>query len=95
MTSISLVESCWLAELSTIDTGKELQSTATCIFVPEILLNPSYPVTSPLFWQELMTSQRTSFAIVAYQRNVQILLHQTEYFSRCCFVAMFVIYGVQ
>ena len=44
-----------------MDIGNPLPSTAACIFVPVILLNPSYPVTLPLFYQEWMKSQLIFF----------------------------------
>ena len=49
ITSMNLVESCSFAEPITIDIGNPFCSIATCIFVPKILLNPSCPITSPLF----------------------------------------------
>ena len=55
---MNFVESCWFAELNSIDMGNPLPSTATCIFVPVILLNPSYPDTLPLFYWELMMNQQ-------------------------------------
>ena len=45
-----------------MDIGNPLLSTAACIFVPVILLNPLYPVTLPLFYWELIRNQLIFFA---------------------------------
>jgi len=65
-----------------IDIGRELQSTATCIFVPVIFLKPSYPVRLPLFWQELLMNQLIFSAGLACFVCELILLNWTESFSR-------------
>jgi len=95
ITSTNFVESCSFAELNTIDTGREWQSTATCIFVPEILLNPSYPIMSPLFWKQLMMNQLIFFPGSTFLVCVQIWLHLTESFAILFFAASFAVWDVQ
>ncbi len=60
MTSADFALSCSFAGLVLIEIGNPFCPTATRVLAPEILLNPSYPVTLPLFWQGLLRSQRIS-----------------------------------
>ena len=95
MTSMNFVLSRWFAGLVLIEIGKPFCSTATCIFVPEILLNPSYPILSPLFWQRSMRSQLIFFGGQSCLACVRILLVWREFFSIFLFVVALGIEDVQ
>ncbi len=86
--SMNFVLSCWFAELVLIEIGKPSCSTATRIFAPEILLNPPYPILSPLFWQQSMRSQLIFFGGQSCLACVRILLVWREFFSIFLFVAV-------
>ena len=95
MTSMNLLESCSFAELRIMDIGSPFDSVTTCIFVPVILLNPSCPIMSPLFWLQWMTSPLIPFVTVSCQMNKLILLHMRESFAILFFAASFAVCGVQ
>jgi len=82
MTPVSFVESLAFAEPVAIETGKPFCSTATCIFVPVILLNPSNPTASPPFQMEWMMNHLISFSGWFCSVCVLILLQTAESFSK-------------
>ena len=88
ITSMNSVESCSFAGPIIIDTGSELQSTATCIFVPDILLNPSYPVTSPLFWLQQLTNQPIPFAVRIFPEWCADFIASDKIFCQIPFAAI-------
>ncbi len=86
-TSMNFVLSWTFAGLALIEIGSPVPSTATCIFVPRILLNPSYPVLSPLFWRQLTMNQLIFFAGWFFPVCVRILSVLIESFSIFPFAA--------
>ncbi len=86
-TPMNFVLSWTFAGLALIEIGSPVLSTATCIFVPRIFLNPSYPVLPPLFWRQLMMNQLIFFPGWFFPVCVQILSVLTESFSTFPFAA--------